>query len=97
MNSELQTIAGVGEVTRLTSAGGGTTAFAAKVESNYLRNVYKVCMVEMLSAGEPPVEIGNELNAINLAESFTQPGQLAAGGYVLVFTVGDKNVFYAKP
>ena len=97
MNNDLQTIAGVGEVTRLTSAGGGTMAFAAKVKSNFSYNIYKVRMVEMLSAGEPPVEIGNEMNAVNLAESFTQPGQLAVGGYVLVFTVGDKNIFYAKP
>jgi hypothetical protein len=96
MNNE-SSAAGLSEVTRLTSAGGGTTAFAAKVESNYLCNVYKVCMVEMLSSGEPPIEIGNEMNAVNLAESFTQPGHLAVGEYVLVFTVGEKNVFYAKP
>ncbi len=80
----------------MTSAGGGTSAFAAKVKSNYSYNVYNVRVVEMLAEGHSPVEIGGEMKATNLAEDFTQQGQLPAGRYVLVFTAGEKNVFYAE-
>jgi Golgi nucleoside diphosphatase len=97
MNNELQTTNNVSEVTRLTSAGGGTTAFAAKVKSNYAYNVYKVRLVEILAEGVTPVELGDEMKATNLAEDFTQQGQLPTGKYVLVCTAGDKNVFYANP
>lgn len=96
MNNELQTAAGPGEVTRVTSAGGGTTAFAAKLKSNYSHNIYNVRVVELLAEGQSPVEIGSEMKAINLAEDFTQQGQLPAGRYVLVCTAGEKNVFYAE-
>jgi hypothetical protein len=96
INNE-STTAGIGEVTRLTSAGGGTSAFAVLVKSNYSYNIYNVRLVEIIAEGHSPVEIGSELKAINLAEDFTQQGQLPAGGYVLVFTAGEKNVFYAKP
>jgi hypothetical protein len=97
MNNELQAIAGMGEVTRVTCAGGGSAVFAAKVKSNYSYNIYKVRVVEILAAGQTPAEIGSEMKATNLAESFTQTGQLAAGKYVLVCTTGDKNIFYAEP
>jgi hypothetical protein len=90
-------ISGPGEVTRVTSAGGGEATFAAKVKSNYSYNIYMVRVVEILGEGFTPVEIGGELKATNLAESFTQQGQLAAGKYVLVCSTGDKNVFYAEP
>jgi len=97
MNNELQTIGGLGEVARVTSIGGGTSAFAAKVKGNYSYNVYKIRVVEIISDGQTPVEIGGEMKATNLAENFTQQGQLAAGKYVLVCTAGGRNVFYAEP
>jgi hypothetical protein len=97
MNNEQQMIIGPGEVTRLTCAGGGYAAFAARVKSNYSHNVYKVRIVEILLPGQMPAEIGGEMNATNLAEDFTQEGQLAAGKYVLVCSAGGKNVFYAQP
>ena len=97
MNNELQTIGGLGEVARVTSIGGGTSAFAAKVKGNYSYNIYTVRVVEILSEGQTPVEIGGEMKATNLAENFTQAGQLPAGRYVLVCATGDKNVFYAEP
>jgi hypothetical protein len=86
-----------GEVARLTCAGGGQTVFAAKVKSNYAYNIYKVRMVEIISEGQNPAEIGGELKATNLAEDFTQQGQLAVGTYVLVCSMGDKNMFCAEP
>ena len=56
---------GPGEVTRTASAGGGAVAFAAKVKSNVSYNVYKVRVVEILIAGQTPLEIGDEMNATN--------------------------------
>jgi hypothetical protein len=97
MNDELQTISGPGEVTRLTCAGGGSPAFAAKIKSNVAYNIYKVRMIEILAEGQAPAEIGGEMNAVNLAEDFTQQGQLPAGRYVLVCSTGGRNVFYAEP
>jgi hypothetical protein len=97
MNNELQAMAGVSEVTRLTGAGGGTNAFAAKIESNFAYNVYMVRLVEILGVGITPAELGDEMTAVNLSEPFNQQGQLQEGKYVLVCSVGDKNVFYAEP
>jgi hypothetical protein len=37
------------------------------------------------------------MKATNLAEDFTQQGQLAAGKYVMVCSTGGRNVFYAEP
>lgn len=96
MNNE-QPNAGVGEVARVTSAGTGLSVFAAKVKSNDSYNIYKVRVVELLSAGQAPAEIGGEIKATNLAEDFTQTGQLAEGEYVLVCSTGGKNMFYAAP
>ena len=97
MTNGLQTISGQSEVARVTSAGGGQTVFAAKVKSSHAYNIYKVRMVEMISEGQNPAEIGGELKATNLAESFTQQGQLAVGTYVLVCSIGAMNMFYAQP
>ncbi len=52
-------------------------------------------MVVIGEAGSLPVEIGQEVKAVNLAESFLQQGQLAVGTYVVMFRVADKNIFYA--
>ncbi len=88
---------GPGEVARVASAGGGSSAFTAKVKQHYSHNVYKVRMVEVLAAGQTPVEIGGEMKATNLAEDFSQQGQLPEGAYIVMHRVGDKNVFYAEP
>jgi len=77
------------------SAGGRAAAWAVKVKSNSSYNFYNVRAVVVGAAGSIPVEIGAETEAVNLAESFIQTGQLSAGTYVAMFKVGDKNVFYA--
>jgi hypothetical protein len=48
-------------------------------------------------AGSSPTEIGQQMQAVNLAESFTQQGTLPADTYAVMFRVADKNVFYAEP
>jgi len=79
----------------VTSPGARTTAWAAKVKSLSSYNVYNVRAVEISQAGSEPVEIGDQMKAYNLAESFTSTGSLSAGTYVVMHKIGDKNVFYA--
>jgi hypothetical protein len=43
------------------------------------------------------VVIGEQGEAVNLAESFLNEGTLPAGKYAMMVRVGEKNVFYAKP
>jgi len=83
------------EVSTVTSPGAKTAAWAVKVKSLSSYNVYNVCVVVVGDAGTLPVEIGDQMQATNLAESFMQQGQLSAGTYAVMSRVGDRNVFYA--
>jgi hypothetical protein len=83
------------ETSVVTSPGARVTAWVVKVKSLSSYNVYNVRLVEIGDAGSVPVEVGGQMQAVNLAESFTQTGQLSAGTYVAMSRVGDKNVFYA--
>ena len=85
------------EISIVTSPGARPAAWAVKVKSLSSYNVYNVCAVVIGDARSLPVEIGQQTQAVNLAESFMQQGQLSAGTYVVMFRVGEKNVFYAKP
>jgi hypothetical protein len=83
------------DTTMVTSPGSGTIALAAKIKSNASYNLYNVIAIVISEAGTEPVEIGQQTQAFNLAESLGQQGTLTAGMYVLMFRVGGKNVFYA--
>lgn len=85
----------VHEVSVVTSPGARVTTWTAVVKSNDSYNHYNVETVEVIFPGFPPSESGGVIQAVNLAESFTQPGTLAAGTYIVMSRVGDKNVFYA--
>jgi hypothetical protein len=85
------------EVTVVTSPGARTAAWAVKVKSHVSYNVYNVCAVVVGEPGSVPVEMGQQMQAVNLAESFLQQGTLPAGTYAVMSRVGDKNVFCAKP
>ena len=84
-----------GEVSVVTSPGARAAAWAVKVKSHSSYNVYNVRAVVIGNAGSLPAEIGGQMQAVNLAESFLQQGQLSAGTYVVMFRVGEKYVFYA--
>ncbi len=84
------------EVSVVTAPGDKVATWAVKVKSNSSYNVYNVVAVVMGGAGSIPVEIGQQTQAVNLAESFQQQGTLAAGTYAVMFRVGDKNVFYVE-
>ena len=88
---------GTQEVSMVTSPGARAAAWAVKVKSLSSYNVYNVRAVEIGGPGSLPVEFGQEMEAVNLAESFTQAGTLVAGTYAVMLRVGDKNVFYAEP
>ena len=83
------------ETSVVTSPGARAAAWAVKVKSNSSYNVYNVRAVVIGDAGSLPSEIGQEMQAVNLAESFLQTGQLVAGTYAVMFKVGEKYVFYA--
>jgi len=85
------------EVSVVVSPGARAAAWAIKVKSLVSYNVYNVVAVTIGSAGTIPVEIGGQMQAVNLAESFMQQGTLAAGTFAVMSRAGDKNVFYAKP
>jgi len=83
------------EISVVTSPGARASAWAVKVKSLFSYNVYNVCCVVIGQPGSLPVEIGQQMKAVNLAESFMQTGQLPAGTYAVMFKVGEKYVFYA--
>jgi hypothetical protein len=83
-----------GEVSVVASPGARASAWAVKVKSLSSYNVYNVRAVEIGDAGSLPVEIGGQMQAVNLAESFLETGQLPAGTFAVMFRVGGKNVFY---
>ncbi len=85
------------ETSTVTSPGARAAAWAIKIKSHSSYNVYNVITVVIGDAGSIPVEIGQQTQAVNLAESFMQQGTLPAGTYAVMSGVGDKNVFYAKP
>jgi len=88
---------GVAEIAVVTSPGARTAAWAIKIKSHSSYNVYNVIAVAIHAPGAVPSEFGQQIQAVNLAEPFTQQGTLAAGTYAVMSRVGDKNVFYAKP
>jgi len=79
----------------VTSPGARTAGWVVKVKSNFSYNVYNVQPVEIGDAGSMPVEIGGLMQAVNLAESFLNQGQLPVGTFVVMLRAGEKNVFYA--
>jgi hypothetical protein len=83
-----------GEVSVVTSPGARSSAWVVKVEGLSSYNVYNVRTIEIGDAGSLPVEIGGQMKAVNLAESFLETGQLSAGTFAVMFRVGGKNVFY---
>jgi hypothetical protein len=85
------------EISAVTSPGARAAAWAIKVKSHSSYNVYDVITIVIGAPATVPLEIGQQTQAVNLAESFEDEGTLSAGTYAVMSRVGDKNVFYAKP
>ena len=85
------------EVATVTSPGARATAWTVKIKSLAGYNVYNVTVIVLGGPGALPSEIGQQTQAVNLAESFMQQGTLQSGTCAIMFRVGDKNVFYVQP
>jgi hypothetical protein len=85
------------ETSAIVSPGARVAAWAVRVESPVAYNVYMVRAVVIEALGVLPLEIGAQMEATNLAESFLAQGTLPAGTYAVMCAVGEKNVFYAVP
>ena len=85
------------EVAVVTSPGARAAAWAVKVKSLVSYNIYNVAVVVLGVPGAIPSEIGQQVQAVNLAESFMQQGTLPAGTYAIMFRFCDKNIFHVKP
>jgi len=86
---------GLNESAFVTSAGGRTIGFVAKVISKFNYNHYNVKAVEVDGAGSIPMVVGNEVRAVNIAEPFLSQGNLPAGSFVIIFKIGEYYCFYA--
>lgn len=84
------------ETSIVTSPGARAAAWPVKVISHVSYNVYNVYVVELGDPGSLPVGIGSQMQAVNMAESFLDEGQLSSGSYAVMFKVGNKNIFYAS-
>jgi hypothetical protein len=85
------------ETTILNSPGSVVAVYAAKIQENYSYNVYNVIKTVIGEPGSEPVSMGEDVQALNLAESFSQQGTLASDTYVIIFRIGNRYVFYAEP
>jgi hypothetical protein len=82
------------EVQAVVSPGARAESFSCKVKSLVSHNVYKVRMVEIGAPGSLPVEIGAEIEAVDLSDDFLNPaGDVPIGTIVVVSRVGNKYVF----
>lgn len=85
------------ETSTVVSPGARIPARVVVVQSHLAYNIYVVRAVVLGSPGELPLEIGEQMEAVNVAEPFLGEGTLASGTYVILSRVGEKNVFHAIP
>jgi len=85
------------ETSTVVSPGARIPARAVTIKSHVAYNVYLVRAIVPDNPGAVPMEIGEEMEAINLAESFLSQGNLAPGAYAVMSRVGETNVFCAIP
>jgi hypothetical protein len=80
------------EVQGVISPGARVQTFNCKVKSLVSHNVYKVQMVEIGAPGSLPVELGSEMEAVDVTDDFLNPASNVPIGSVLS-RVGSKYVF----
>jgi len=79
------------------SPGAKVTGWAIKVKSHVDYNIYNVRTIVMGVPGSMPFEMGDQMEAVNLAEPFLSQGTVPAGACAIMCRVGETNVFYAVP
>ena len=85
------------ETSVVISPGARVMGWAVKVKSHVEYNIYNVRAIVIGVPGSMPFEIGEQMEAVNLAESFLDEGTVPAGKYGIMCRVGETNVFYAVP
>ena len=85
------------ETTIISSPGANTFAWLARIQENISYNIYNVINIVFEEPGSEPVAMGLQAQAINIAEPFNEQGTLSTGTNVIIFRLGNKYVFYAKP
>jgi len=83
------------ETAVVVSPGLSATPWPVKIKSHVSRNVYSVRAVIIGDTGSIPIEMGEQIEATNLAESYLSEGTLSTGTFAIMFRSGQKNVFYA--
>lgn len=84
------------EVSRVTVPGDKAGPYCVRVDEHVEFNVYMVSPVHIGAAGMVPLVIAEPVEAVNVAEAFGQPGSVSAGTYAVMFSVGQRYIFYAK-
>lgn len=85
------------ETSIINSPGSNTSAWLARILENISYNIYDVVNVVPGEAGIEPILMDLHSQAINIAEPFDEQGTLSIGTNVIIFRLGNKYVFYAKP
>ena len=85
------------ELSKAVGSGSAPAAQPVQIVSHVTCNVYSVQPVVLGNVATTPMQVGEPLEAFNLAEPVLGPGMLSAGTYALMFRCGDKNAFYATP
>lgn len=85
------------ETSAVVSLGAGAGAWAVVVKSHVAFNIYRVCRLVIEDVGLPPTEVAEQVEALNLAESFVSPGTLPVGTCAVMHRMGEKYVFHVAP
>jgi hypothetical protein len=85
------------ELSTIISPGARQAAWPIKIVSHVAYNAYMVSVVVLGPPGTTPLEIGEEMEAINLWEDPAIAGWYPVGGYAIMFRTHDRNFFYGVP
>jgi hypothetical protein len=85
------------ETSTVVAPGARIPARVVTVKSHVAYNIYLVRAVVIAEPGTAPTEIGEQMEAVNLAEPFLAQGTVPPGAYAILTRVGEKNIFYAVP
>lgn len=83
------------ETSSLVSPGVGAGPWAVKVLAHVEYNLYTVRRVIIEDVNTNPTEVGEPMEAFNLAEPFTATGTLAPGTHAILHRLGTHYAFQA--
>ena len=93
-----ETLKGIEEERTLVTASGTVPpAWTIKILSLDSYNLYDVQLVEIILPGSNPSPIAGNMQAYNIAESFTATGNIGSGTNAVMWRIGKNNVFHVKP